>query len=74
MLTSRDYDDARAYELGYFNEAGATGHLWSNDPETGRILKSPTHPTISHAIWGDMNNGYDVLNKNGQYYSKPNFI
>lgn len=74
MLTSRDYDDARAYELGYFDEAGATGHLWSNDPETGRILKSPTHPTVGHAIWGDMNMGNDVLNKNGQYYSKPNFI
>lgn len=74
MLTSRDYDDARAYQLGYFDEAGATGHLWSNDPETGRILKSPTHPTISKAIWGDKSQGYDVINNNGQYYSKPSFI
>ena len=73
MLTSRDYDDARAWKLGYFQDAGANGHLWTRDYKTGRYLKSATHPTTGMAAWEDMKEGYDVYQRNGQLYSQPNF-
>ena len=69
-----DYDQARANQLGY--ERDNKGHLSTRDVETGRFLKSPAHPTVSKAIWGDMNMGYDVWynDRDGQFYSQPGFF
>ena len=47
-------------------------HLFSNDPNTGRYLKAPTHDSYLHAIEGDIKAGYtpymDV--KTGLMYAK----
>lgn len=71
LRTSRDYDDARAYELGY--EPGEDGHMPSRDYKTGRYLKSAGHPTESLAVYTDLGMGYDVYRKNGHTYSNPNW-
>ena len=53
------YDIERAKELGYTPDS--TGHMPSRDYETGRILKSPAHPTFQKALDEDANLGYMPL-------------
>jgi hypothetical protein len=62
------YDLDRAIELGYVPDS--TGHLPSRDFLTGRILKSPAHPTFGKAIKGDRALGYTPLvDINGNVYT-----
>lgn len=51
-----DYNYYRANQLGY--KPDNTGHLPSRDEVTGTYLKSDTHPTVMHAIVGDLAEGY----------------
>jgi hypothetical protein len=53
------YDLARAKELGY--KPDKDGHLPSRDFETGRILKSPAHPTFNKTIENDKKLGYTPM-------------
>lgn len=65
-----DYDYARAAELGY--KPDETGHMPSRDVETGRYLKSSTHPTIMKSIATDIfEAGYNPYynSKDGKLYS-----
>lgn len=55
-LIDRDYDLARAQQLGYVQ--GENGHLPSRDYVTGDILKSPSHPTFLPALLDDAAMGY----------------
>jgi hypothetical protein len=68
-----DYDQARANQLNY--SADETGHYPTRDYETGRYLKSPTHPTVTLGTYTDMGLGYDVWynKKDKSLYSQPNF-
>lgn len=47
-------------------------HLFSNDPVTGRYLKSPNHPSYIEAIEGDIKAGYTPIMdvKTGLMYAK----
>ena len=60
------YDYNRAVELGYGPDE--TGHWPSRDYQTGRILKSGTHPTIIKSAAADAVSGYRWnVDKNGVY-------
>lgn len=62
------YDYNRAAELGYGPDG--TGHWPSRDNQTGRILKSATHPTIIKSAAEDAVGGYRWnVDKNGDVYS-----
>lgn len=63
-----DYDMTRALELGY--GADSTGHFPSRDYLTGRILKTPFHPTFKQTIEQDRGQGYrPFLGKDGRVYT-----
>lgn len=69
----REYDMIGAYKAGLqpeWNEKDQSYHLGSRDPQTGRILKSSTHPTYSEAIWTDAAMGYYPTYKNGETYTQ----
>ena len=58
----------RALELGY--GADSTGHFPSRDYITGRILKTPFHPTFKQTIEQDRSEGYrPFLGKDGKVYT-----
>ena len=52
----RDYDYAKANELGYTPDE--TGHMPTRDYKTGAYLKSVTHPTLMKSIVSDLGEGY----------------
>ena len=59
------------------NEPGSIyqPHLFSRDPNTGRYLKGPNHPTQEYAIESDIRSGYTpyIDIKTGDWYSKKMF-
>lgn len=67
-----DYDMRGAYKAGMQPTLEDDGyyHLGSRDPRTGRILKSPWHPTYPVAIWSDAAMGYYPTYRNGQTYTE----
>jgi hypothetical protein len=66
---NQDYDIERALELGYGRDA--SGHMYSRDYETGRILKSKNHETYQQALDDDRKIGYYPAEYNGQTYTVP---
>jgi hypothetical protein len=64
-----DYDIDRALELGYGRDE--SGHMYSRDYETGRILKSKNHETYQQALDDDRKIGYYPAEHNGQTYTVP---
>jgi hypothetical protein len=64
-----DYDIDRALELGYGRDK--SGHMYSRDYETGRILKSKNHETYQQALDDDRKIGYYPVEHNGQTYTVP---
>lgn len=69
-----DYDMRAAYKAGMqpmWNDADKSYHLGSRDPKTGRILKSPHHPTFLKALATDASLGYyPTMDKNGNIYTE----
>lgn len=68
-----DYDLYGAFEAGLqpkWDDKDKSYHLGSRDPETGRILKRPTHPTFGKAIWSDMSLGYYPIYRDGEIYTE----
>lgn len=69
-----DYDMRAAYKSGMqpqWNDKDKSYHLGSRDPNTGRILKSPHHPTYLEAIATDANLGYHpIIDSNGNTYTE----
>lgn len=69
-----DYDMRAAYKAGMqpmWNDADKSYHLGSRDPKTGRILKSPHHPTFLKALATDASLGYyPTMDKNGNVYTE----
>lgn len=68
-----DYDMRGAYKAGMqpeWNGGDNSYHLGSRDPQTGRILKAPHHPTYLEAIAIDANMGYfPVIDRDGNTYT-----
>ena len=66
------YDMRGAYKAGMQPTLESDGyyHLGSRDPETGRILKSPTHPTYLKALMEDARLGYyPITDSKGNTYT-----
>jgi hypothetical protein len=67
------YDMRGAYKAGMKPALESDGkyHLQFRDPETGRILKSPMHPTYLQAIATDASMGYyPVVDNQGNTYTQ----
>lgn len=67
-----DYDLYGAFKAGLqpeWNDKDKSHHLGSRDPKTGKILKKPSHPTFSKAIYTDMSLGYYPVYKDGDIYT-----
>lgn len=66
-----DYDLRGAYSSGATPVLEDDGdyHLPSRDPETGKILKKPWHPTYRQAIMEDIKLGYYPEYRNGDTYT-----
>ena len=67
-----DYDMRRAFRVGMQPSLEDDGryHLGSRDPQTGRILKAPHHPTYLQAINTDARMGYyPIVDKQGVTYT-----
>lgn len=67
-----DYDLYGAFKAGLqpeWNDEDKSYHLGSRDPKTGKILKKPSHPTFSKAIYTDMSLGYYPVYKDGDIYT-----
>ena len=72
LTNDSDYDMRAAFKAGMQPTLEADGlyHLGSRDPETGRILKAPHHPTYLQAINTDARMGYyPVVDDKGQTYT-----
>lgn len=54
---SLNYDMKRAVDLGYERDP-KIGHIGSRDDQTGKILKSASHPTFGMALREDAAQGY----------------
>lgn len=69
-----DYNMRAAYKSGMqpqWNDKDKSYHLGSRDPNTGRILKSPHHPTYLEAIVTDAGLGYyPIVDSNGNTYTE----
>ena len=69
-----DYDMRAAYKAGMqpmWNNEDKSYHLGSRDPNTGRILKAPHHPTFLKALITDASLGYyPTMDKNGHVYTE----
>ena len=66
------YDMRAAYESGaqpQYYEDDQSYHLPTRDPKTGRILKSPTHPTYLIGLIEDAKEGYYPYIKDGKTYT-----
>lgn len=67
------YDMRGAYKAGMEPTLESDGyyHLGSRDPKTGRILKSPMHPTFLQALATDASMGYyPVTDNQGNTYTQ----
>ncbi len=69
-----DYDMRAAYKAGMqpeWNDEDKAYHLGSRDPQSGRILKSPHHPTFLKALVEDAKLGYyPTMDSNGNVYTE----
>ena len=69
-----DYDMRAAYKAGMqpmWNNEDKSYHLGSRDPNTGRILKAPHHPTFLKALITDASLGYyPTMDNNGHVYTE----
>lgn len=69
-----DYDMRAAYKAGMqpqWNDDDKSYHLGSRDPQSGRILKSPHHPTFLKALTTDAAMGYyPIMDSNGNIYTE----
>ena len=69
-----DYDMRAAYKAGMepqWSEEDKSYHLRSRDPESGRILKSPHHPTFLKALVEDAKLGYyPTMDSKGNTYTE----
>lgn len=69
-----DYDMRAAYKAGMqpeWNDKDKSYHLGSRDPKTGRILKSPHHPTYLQALTTDAALGYyPTIDSEGNTYTE----
>ena len=69
-----DYDMRAAYKAGMqpmWNNEDKSYHLGSRDPKSGRILKTPHHPTFLKALATDASLGYyPTLDSNGNVYTE----
>lgn len=66
------YDMRGAYKADMqpmWNDEDNSYHLGSRDPKTGRIFKSPTHPTYLKALMEDAKLGYYPKTINGKTYT-----
>lgn len=66
------YDMRAAYESGaqpQYYEDDQSYHLPTRDPKTGRILKSPMHPTYLIGLIEDAKEGYYPYIKDGKTYT-----
>jgi len=73
LTNDSDYDMRAAFKASMQPTLEADGlyHLRSRDPETGRILKAPHHPTYLQAINTDARMGYyPVVDDKGQTYTQ----
>ncbi len=73
LTNDNDYDMRAAFKAGMqpILEADGLYHLGSRDPETGRIFKSPHHPTYLQAINTDARMGYyPRVDNKGQTYTQ----
>lgn len=70
-IDTKDYDLYGAYLSGAQPILSNDGyyHLPSRDPKTGRILKSPNHPTFRQALEEDHKLGYEPVWRNGEVYT-----
>ena len=70
----RDYDMRAAYKAGMqpeWNDEDKSYHLATRDPKTGRILKSPLHPTFLKGLLTDASLGYyPTMDSRGNIYTK----
>ena len=70
----RDYDMRAAYKAGMqpeWNDEDKSYHLATRDPKTGRILKSPLHPTFLKGLLTDASLGYyPTMDSKGNIYTK----
>ena len=68
------YDMRAAYKAGMqpqWSDEDKSYHLGSRDPESGRILKSPHHPTFLKALVEDAKLGYyPTMDNNGNVYTE----
>lgn len=68
-----DYDMRAAYKAGMqpqWNNEDKSYHLGSRDPQSGRILKAPHHPTFLKALVEDASLGYyPVIDRQGNTYT-----
>lgn len=73
LTNDNDYDMRGAFKAGMQPTLESDGlyHLGSRDPETGRILKAPYHPTYLQAINTDARMGYyPMVDDKGQTYTQ----
>ena len=69
-----DYDMRAAYKAGMqpmWNPEDKSYHLGSRDPQSGKILKAPHHPTFLKALMEDASLGYyPTTDSNGNVYTE----
>jgi len=65
----KDYDYDTAVKYGI--KPDKTGHWQSREPNTGLILKGRGHDTWHKTLEGEKQVGYEIIKKNGRYYSFP---
>ncbi len=64
-----DYDMESA--LAYGLKPDETGHWPSRVPNTGLLLKGRKHKTWPLTVKGETEAGFNILFKDGRYYSNP---
>lgn len=71
---ANDYNMRAAYKAGMqpqWNGEDKSYHLGSRDPQSGRILKAPHHPTYLMALLEDAKLGYyPTMDKHGNTYTE----
>lgn len=69
-----DYDMRAAYKTGMqpeWSEEDKSYHLGTRDPQSGRILKSPHHPTFLKGLLADASLGYySTMDSKGNIYTE----
>ncbi len=76
-MSGKKFDpDGKGYDYETAKKSGIkpdeTGHWPSRDPKSGKLLKGRKHPTWNLTEKGERQAGYNIIKKNGRYYSVPN--